>query len=154
MKTMSRLILVLVAINLTVFAYSQKVVQWKYSSKKIADKTYEVHISASINDGWHIYSQFTPMDGPSLPTSFQFNKNPLITLAGNVKEMGTLVTKHEELFDVNLKYYRNKVDFVQVVKLKNNIKTNVTGTLEFMACTDERCLLPESITFSVPVGDQ
>jgi thiol:disulfide interchange protein DsbD len=130
------------------------VVDWKYSANKIADKTYKLHITATIDDGWHIYSQNTPKDGPSLPTSFKFNKNPLVMLTGKVKEIGTLVTKHEEVLDVNLKYYRNKVDFVQVVKLKNNVKTNVTGSIEFMACTDEGCLLPESLPFSIPVGDQ
>jgi hypothetical protein len=127
----------------------KEVIHWNYSVKKTADKTYEIHLTATIEDSWHIYSQFTPKEGPSLPTKIRFNKNPLITLSGKIKEVGALVTKHEEILDVDLKYFKNKVDFVQTIKLKNNIKTNISGSIEFMACTDERCLMPETISFSV-----
>jgi thiol:disulfide interchange protein DsbD len=32
-------------------------VQWNFSSKKIDSNTYEVHLTASIEGNWHIYSQ-------------------------------------------------------------------------------------------------
>ena len=37
-------------------------VLWSFSSKKIADKTYEVHLTATIQKGWHMYSQHQPAD--------------------------------------------------------------------------------------------
>jgi thiol:disulfide interchange protein DsbD len=134
-------------------SYSQNVVHWNFSSKKISDKTYEVYITATIDDDWHIYSQSTPKEGPSLPTKITFNKNPLLSFQGKVKEVGKMVTKHEEILDVDLKYFQTKVDFVQVVKLKSNAKTSVSGSIEYMACTDERCLLPTTEKFSILIGN-
>lgn len=134
-------------------SHAQNVVHWNFSSKKIADKTYELHITATIDEGWHIYAQSTTKEGPSLPTKIFFNKNPLILFQGKVKELGKMVTKHEEILEVDLKYYQTKVDFVQVVKLKNNAKTNVNGAIEYMACTDERCLPPAKEKFSILIGN-
>ncbi len=130
-------------------AAAQSPVKWTCSAKKTGDKTYEIHVVSTIDHPWHIYSQFTPEDGPSLPTKIFFNKNPLVTLSGKVKEIGNLVTKHEEILDVDLKYYNDNVDFVQVVNLKNNVKTDISGTIEFTVCTDERCLMPQTIPFTV-----
>ena len=43
----------------------------------------------------------------------------------------------------------DKVDFVQVVKLKANAKTNVSGNVEFQTCNDEKCLPPKTVNFSI-----
>jgi thiol:disulfide interchange protein DsbD len=126
-------------------------VDFKYEVKKIQGNVYEIRIVASIEQPWHIYSQFTPEEGPSLPTHINFTKNPLIELIGKPEEKGKLVTKHEEILDVNLKYYKEKVEFVQKIKLKGNVKTNLMGAINYMACTDERCLLPTTEKFSVGI---
>ena len=70
-----------------------------------------------MNSPWHTYSQFTPDGGP-VATQFSFAKNPLYTLEGKVKENGNLIQKHEAVFGVDVKYFSEKVDFVQVVKMK------------------------------------
>lgn len=134
-------------------AKAQNVVKWKFTSKKIGDKLYEVRLSAEVDEEWHIYSQNTPTGGP-LPTKVGFNKNALVVLDGKVKEDGNMKVYHDKVFDVDVYAYGDddKVDFVQVVKLKSNAKTKVNGTVEFMACTKERCLTPQTKEFSVVVG--
>jgi thiol:disulfide interchange protein DsbD len=67
---------------------AQQKVAWTYSTKKLADNQYEVHLIATPPIGWHIYSQLTPEGGP-IPTSFSFNKNALITLVGKTIEKGS-----------------------------------------------------------------
>ena len=57
-------------------------VSWTFTSIKVADKTYEVHMTATIQTGWHLYSQTQPDDAIPQPTVVTFNKNPLITLDG------------------------------------------------------------------------
>jgi len=125
-------------------------VKWLYSAQKIADKTYEIHITALIDDPWHIYSQDCG-DGP-VPTSFKFMPNPLLSLEGNVKEVG----KMEQLFDPNfksqLKYYEKQVDFVQKVKVKSAATTVIKGTTTFMVCDNKQCLPPKDIPFSIKIG--
>jgi hypothetical protein len=135
---------------ITLVSYAQNPVHWKFNAKKINDKMYEVHITATIEDPWSIYSQSTPGGGP-LPTTILFAKNPLIVPRGNIKEVGTLKNKFEEVFDVDVLYYKNKVDFKQVVTVKNNVKTNLKGTVEFMACNEQQCLPPNTVNFSIPI---
>jgi thiol:disulfide interchange protein DsbD len=130
------------------FAQIQNPVEWTATSKKIADKTYEVHITAAIDRGWHIYSQTTPDGGP-IPTSFTFTKNPLVIVQGKAKEVGKLEQHHEPLFGVDVKQFSNTVDFVQLVKLKAPVKTSVNVAVEFMVCNDKQCLPPSTRKLSV-----
>ena len=129
-------------------AQIQKPVKWSFSIKKNSPTLYEVHLTAYINDGWHIYSQTTPDGGP-VATNVAFGNNPLLTMKGKAKESGKLETMNEQLFGVDVKQYEHKVDFVQVVQLKVSVKTNVSGTVEFMACNNTQCLPPTKQTFSV-----
>ena len=125
--------------------------KWSYGAKKIAGNTYELHFMVDVNNPWHTYSQFTPDGGP-IPTHFTFTKNPLYTLEGKVKEDGKLLKKHEAVFGVDVKYFNGRVDFVQLVKLKENAKTNFSGEVEFMVCNDQQCLPPATEKFSIPLN--
>jgi hypothetical protein len=124
---------------------------WTYSSKKISDNVYELHFRMDISNPWHTYSQFTPDGGP-VATKFSFAKNPLYTLDGAVKENGKLVKKYETVFGVDVKYFSENVDFVQVVKLKSKAKTNFSGSVEFMVCNDQQCLPPATQKFSIALN--
>lgn len=114
--------------------------------KKGAD--YEVVIKVAIAKPWHIYSQNTPSGGP-LPTKITFNKNPLITLVGKPKETGKLEKIFDKNFEVDVLYYSNEVMYTQLVKVKPGIKTNITGTFEYMVCDDNECLPPTKKTFDI-----
>lgn len=143
-------ILICIAISGIVSAQVKQPAKWNFSAKKIDATTYEVHLTASLNPGWHIYSQTTPDGGP-LPTKIKFNTNPLVTLQGSAKEVGKLEKKHEALFGVDVKQFSNRVDFVQVVKLKGKVKTTLNGSVEFMSCNDRECLPPSTQKFSIPI---
>lgn len=135
----------------TVFAQSDKQVKWTFTAKKITDKVYEVHMKADISNDYHLYAQNAGVEGP-VPTSFKFVTNPLTTLDGKVKESGKMVKKKEEVWGGTVNYYENSVEFVQVVKLKGNIKTNLAGSVEFMVCNDSKCLPPAEVQFKVNIG--
>src|ERR1700737_1493233 len=104
-----------------VMAQSSKEVKWSYTAKKIADKIYEVHLTASIDGDYHLYAQDAGGEGP-IPTTFTFTKNPLFTLDGKIKENGKLIKKFETAWNHDVKYYEKMVDFVRGVKLKRNEK--------------------------------
>src|ERR1700742_85018 len=106
-------------------AQSSKQVNWTVTAKKIADKTYEVDMSATIGAGFHIYAQNVGGDGP-IATSFSFPSSPLYTLTGPVKEDGKMISKFESAWNHNVNYYENTVTFSQIVKLKANVKTQAT----------------------------
>jgi Disulphide bond corrector protein DsbC len=132
-------------------AQSIKEVHWTYSAKKIADKTFEVHMTASIDGDYHLYAQEAGGDGP-IPTKFTFVKSPLLSLSGNVVEKGKVIQKYESAWAHNVNYYEKNVDFVQVVKLKGNVKTDLSGKVEFMVCNDKQCLPPSEVDIKVNVG--
>jgi DsbC/DsbD-like thiol-disulfide interchange protein len=131
----------------TTMAQIKDPVKWTATSRKKAN-AYEVVLTATMPKAWHIYSQNTGEGGP-VPTNFKFAKNPLVTLDGKVKEIGNLKENYDKLFDTKVKYYGDKVDFVQTVRVKGNLKTNVNVTVEYMTCDDTQCLPPTKKSFNV-----
>ena len=127
-------------------------VSWSYTAKKINDKQYELQLVATIQSGWHLYSQKQPADAIAIPTSFSFNKNPLVKLEGPVKENGKLEKFTDKTLGVSANQYSNKVVFVQKVQLAGKAKTAVTGKLEYQTCDDEKCLPPRTVNFSVALN--
>ncbi len=146
MKKLLTLSLFVLAVQLV---NAQNPVSWTFSAKKIADKTYEVHMTATMQSGWHLYSQQQPEDAIAMPTEFTLTSNPLLTLDGKIKEVGKMEKFHDEKLALSANQYSKKVDFVQVVKLKTSAKTNFTGNVEYQTCNDERCLPPKKVNFNV-----
>lgn len=132
-------------------AQSAKQVNWTYSSKKIADKTYEIHMTATIGGNYHLYAQNVGGEGP-IPTSFTYTKSPLLDIEGATKEKGQMIKKFESAWNHDVNYYEKTVDFVQVVRLKSNVKTNLAGKVEFMVCNDRECLPPSTVDIKVNIG--
>lgn len=141
------LLFLILTLSVGAMAQIKDPVSWTAKSRKKGDKT-EIVLTATLPKPWHIYSQFTGEGGP-VATSFTFSKNPLVTLDGKVKEMGTLKQQYDKLFDTNVKYFGDKVEFVQLVKVKGNIKTNINVTVEYMTCDDSQCLPPTKKNFNV-----
>ncbi len=146
---MKRLSLFLLSVMFVAKGFAQgDVVDWKFSTRKIADKKYEIRMAATVQSPWHIYSTTQPEGGP-LPTKITFAKNPLATLDGGIKEEGKMQTHFEQVFNLDTKFFNDKVEFVQVVNVKGAAKTTVNGTIEFMTCTNEQCLPPKTVPFSI-----
>jgi thiol:disulfide interchange protein DsbD len=147
---MKKLIAALATITITcsLNAQLQDPVKWDYTATKKSDKEYTVTIAANLSGAWHIYSMNTPDNGP-VPTAISFKKNPLLSLDGSTKEIGKLKTEHDDVFGVDVKYYADKVEFTQTVKLKSPVKTNISGTVKYMVCNDKLCLPPKTVPFNI-----
>jgi len=72
-----------------------------------------------------------------------------VVLNGKPKEVGKLFDQFDKAINARSKYYSNKVEFVQTITLKSNVKTAITGEVEFMVCDDRQCLPPDVAKFSV-----
>ncbi len=134
---------------LTSQAQMMNPVTWSFTSKKIGDKMYEVHLTARIQPGWHLYSQNQPKDAIAIPTSFIINANPLFSREGKIRELGKMEKMKDEALGVSANQYSTTVDFVQKVKLKANVKTNFTGKVEFQTCDDKKCLPPKTVSYTI-----
>jgi Disulphide bond corrector protein DsbC len=126
-------------------------ITWSFSAKKVSDKTYEIHLTATIQTKWHLYSQTQPEDAIAIPTTFTVNANPLFTREGKIKEVGTMEKFKDASLGVSANQYSKTVDFVQKIKLKANVKTNFTGTVEYQTCDDHQCLPPRKANFSIAI---
>jgi hypothetical protein len=134
---------------LTMGAFSQSPVRWSYTTTKLSTGLYEVHLTASMQQGWHIYAQEQPSDAIAVPTAIQFTKNPLLLMQGGLKEVGRKEQFKDAELGITAFQYEEKVDFVQQVKLKLKGKTNLGGSITYQACTSEKCLPPATTNFSV-----
>src|SRR5512133_3158452 len=77
-------------------------VKWSFESKKTGNSEYELRFMATMDNGWHLYSQFVPAGGP-IPTSFKFDKSAGFTLVGKVVEPKPL-EEHDPNFNMVVKY--------------------------------------------------
>lgn len=130
------------------FAQKQNPVSWNYEAVKKSADTYEIVLTASVEHPWHIYSQNTGKGGP-IPTAVVFKPNPLVTKTGKVKELGKLEKVFDKNFNTDVLYFSDKVKFVQLVKVKGGIKTNLSGTVEYMVCDESQCLPPVKKSFDL-----
>lgn len=139
---------VLLFFSLTVSSQILKPVKWAYSAKKISKTDAVVAIRATIDNGWHIYSQNIAEGGP-IKTTFTFAPAKTFKLNGKTAEPKPVV-KFEKTFDMNVSYFEKSVTFTQKIKL-TGASAVVKGSVEFMVCDDSQCLPPETVEFSVNV---
>ncbi|MDX1941920.1 MAG: protein-disulfide reductase DsbD family protein [Saprospiraceae bacterium] len=123
-------------------------VTWSYKAKKVNATEYDLILTADVDNGWYIYSQFLESDEGPIATSFTFEENENYELVGEAKEQGNKKEGFDEIFAMKLVKYSGKVSFTQRIKVKE--KTDkVTGNLEFMTCDDEKCLPPKMLEFAI-----
>lgn len=148
---MKKVILVCTVLLFTVLGVSAQIenpVTWSYAQKKISNTEAVVYVKATIQDGWHIYSQNVKPGGP-VKTTIKFNPSKDYTKVGITAEPKPL-SKFEKVFDMNVGYFEKQVVFQQKIKL-NKPETTVSGTIEFMVCDESRCLPPQEIKFTLDV---
>lgn len=123
-------------------------VRWSFSSKLTGTEEAEIILKADIQPGWHIYSQFIPKGGP-IATSFSFDESRGLKLIGNVEEFPKASTGFDKNFDMDIAWHDGQVNFRQRVQFRT--QSNVRGSLEFMACNDQKCLPPTEVSFDIPI---
>ncbi len=148
---MKKILLSVLLVASVIFANAQLAspVLWSFTSKKIADKTYEVYLTATIQNSWHLYSQNQPKDAINQPTVILFNKNPLVTINGKTTEVGKMELYQDKKLKISANQYANKVVFIQKIKVKSNAKTTISGSIEYQTCDDKKCLPPKKELFKV-----
>lgn len=139
-KYLSRLLLVFFAFAaLVVNAQIQEPIKWTFEVKKVNDTQAQLLFKAKLDKGWHLYSQFTPENGP-LPTVFNFDKTANYSTEGKVIEPA-YTKKFEEVFEVDVYYFEPQtVTFTQNIKLLSTSAFAVTGIIDGMVCNDGGCI--------------
>ena len=130
-------------------AQNRQPIKWQFLAVATGEHEAKLIFTASLDEGWHIYSQFLEQGGP-LPTTFKFIPDKDYLLKGKVKEESAPVKSYDDIFMMEIVWYNNTAVFSQEVKLWAPV-TTIRGTIEFMGCTHDMCLPPDEIGFSMEV---
>ena len=124
-------------------------VKWSTQIEKKSDGNYLLTFNAVIENGWHMYSQYTA-EGGSLPLEVLF-KNPKgnFELIGKAKESKTK-TAYNDIFEVNETFFEKKAQLTQEIKLINSKISKVEVSLNYQACKESCINLEKSFTFLIP----
>ncbi|QIA08953.1 protein-disulfide reductase DsbD family protein [Draconibacterium halophilum] len=144
---MKRILFTVFLLTAALLASSQIVepVKWNFSQNKISDNEFELVFTATIDEGWHMYSTDLPEGGP-IKTSFYFEDLKNTELLGEPTANKVAVEKFDQSFQMDLKWFEDEVSFTQ--KVKTNGTGAVSGYIEFMSCDDEMCTPPIQAEFS------
>lgn len=127
-------------------AQSDSKVKWDFSSRK-AGKGIELVMIATLEPGWHIYSQFLKGDGP-IPTTFEYTLPAGVKLADKTKEPDP-IKYFDENFGMEVLYFTNKVEFVQTLNGKSLKGKEIEGKVNYMICDDHMCYPPVDVPFKI-----
>ena len=124
-------------------------VKWNYSVKETSGTEAELVMTAKLDAGWHLYSQYTDPNGP-LAIEFSFNDSPDYQRIGKVQEP----KPHEEMDDIFqcvVKSFSGTVVFRQKIKRISEKDFTVRGVVSYQLCNDGSCIAPEDHDFSFNV---
>ena len=122
-------------------------VEWEYDVNKINDTEYNISFSASILEGWKLYSQFSPDEG-ALPTSFSFINNTSDFEADELFNEDDYIVGFDNVFKMDLYYYENEANFNQNLKLLDENLNQIKVEIDYSSCDDELCIFRNE-TFNV-----
>lgn len=134
------------------FTFGQQLnpVKWGQEVLKISENEYDLVFTATVDNGWYVYSQYLEGDDGPIPTSFNFDSNDQIEFIGKVKEFGNKKEGYDEMFEMNLIKFGGKTTFTQRVKTTNP-SAKISGYLEYMTCDNERCLPPMEVPINLDI---
>ena len=143
-KTMRKIQLIIFCILLPFFLNAQLLepIKWSYSVKPTTSSEAEITITAKIDSGWHLYDLTMPSEDGPLPTTFSFQQLKGGKLIGGLKKKSPLITKFDEQFEMDLKWFENEAVFSQTVKIENKDEFQLNVEIRYMPCNDRQCLSP------------
>ena len=136
-------------LNLSALAPIENHVKWGYVAKRTGPTEAIIFLKATLDDGWHIYSQHIEEGGPT-KTAFTFVPSKNYKLDGKTIEPKA-VAKFDRYFKMKIGSFEKEVVFQQKIKLKSQAAPTVKVKLEFLVCSNKNCLPPDEATFNIPV---
>lgn len=121
-------------------------VKWSTKIKTVDEDIYRIYFLGKIDKGWHVYSSELTGEEP-IPTTITFEKNEGdYELIDPLKESKGTVA-FDKVFEREVKYFENKANFRQKIKLKKGSTASFSVALEYAACDDTKCIPPTTETF-------
>jgi thiol:disulfide interchange protein DsbD len=131
------------------FAQIVNPVKWTSKVEKLSDTEFNLVMEGKIDDEWHVYSQFTPDDGP-IPATFKFkDAKGNFELIGKTKE-SPYKKQYNDIFEVDEYYFEKNVTFTQKIKVINPNLISVKVKIDYQVCKEVCINQDYTFTFSLP----
>lgn len=148
---MKKITTFLLLLGMTLAGMAQIVdpVKWTYTVKDLSETESELVFTAQLDDGWHLYSQYTDPNGP-IAIYFEFEASEDYKRVGGVVEPKA----HEEMdevFKCVVRSFSGKVTFRQKIVRLSDKDFKVRGTFGYQLCNDGSCVAPEDRDFAFAV---
>ncbi|WP_432670691.1 protein-disulfide reductase DsbD family protein [Flavobacterium sp. SM2513] len=124
-------------------------VKWKTKVVQKSDTEFELIMDATIENEWHMYSQYTP-DGGSLPMEFTYKD-----AKGNFILVGkTIESKYKkaynDTFGVDEYYFAKTAQFKQVVKISDTNLKEIKVNIYYQVCKEQCIQQDKDFVFKLP----
>ena len=125
-----------------------KPVKWEAKYNDLTYKFVYLFFTASIEKGWHTYSQNISPDAGPVPTTINFSPGSSYELVGkaieeNVKE------EFDKTFEMKIASFENKAIIRQKIKRKTVGGFSSPIQIEYMVCNDKQCLPPKTVNLTI-----
>ncbi len=108
---------------------------WSHEVQKLSDTEYQLIFKGKIQEGWHVYSQYTA-EGGSLPSEFTFEKaGEDYKLIGQTTESET-IKEYSDIFEVDETFFKHEAIFTQKIELLKPEVKQVTVNLFYQICKE------------------
>jgi thiol:disulfide interchange protein len=154
---MKKFLFAVVAILSLTFVHAQEFldpVKWNVSVENTTGNKYNIVMTATIDDGWHLYSQTQfgdEYEGP-IRTEFTFNNDETTyNLIGTTQEP-EITPIYDPVFELNVIYFEETVTFIQAIEVLNPEGLQIVAEVYYSVCDDEKCLPPDTKSFELDLA--
>lgn len=143
----------MIAVVATLFAtaVSAQKVDWTTNVTPAGEKEWLVEITASIQDGWHIYD-IDPEFGGYTHTTITFTTPKGVELVGELTP-SVAAPRHTDEWGDTIGYWEDEVTFSQTIKCSKKRGATVPVLVEWQACCQGQCATPEELELQVVLGE-
>lgn len=132
------------------FGQGMNPVKWEAKYNETLNGEGEITVTATIEKGWHTYSQNISPDAGPVPTTVNFSPGSNYEMIGktieeNVKE------EFDKTFEMKIASFENKAVIKQRIKRKNQKNFETPIKIEYMVCNDKQCLPPKTVDLILSV---
>jgi len=125
------------AISVSLSAQIENPVEWKFSSNFISGDEVELSVTATIESGWHLYSQTIVKGVGPIPLRFEFEGDTSkYQRIGSVSEPSPH-KEWDDIFEIDIYYFEKAATFTQRILLLSTDPVIIEISLAGQVCSDD-----------------
>ena len=121
-------------------------VHWQSSARVVGDKSLEVTLRATIDEGWHMYATDLPAGGPRA-TTVEWTTTSGLKLNAAKTRLPKAQEGYDPNYDMTLRWWSGTAQLVYTFDFTGEPNYHLEGAVNYSACNDRQCIAPTSEAF-------